>query len=165
MRNVPPGIQTMSCSTCAGDTDSIIALIRDCSGTRTAFRMGPWCTRPEPSGVDSLSRPIIRVSPGLKERPWQLWGTSTSHRYEVRPTSDSHFSWLRTRMSAERTLMSWLRTAVSMIGFGFTIVQFFEHFHEMAGVKIAAHPEAPRYLGMMLIGAGTIALLVAVWQY
>jgi putative membrane protein len=89
----------------------------------------------------------------------------TTHRYEVRPTSDSHFSSLRTRMSAERTLMSWLRTAVSMIGFGFTIVQFFERFHEMAGVKAATHPEAPRYLGLMLIGAGTVALVIAALQY
>jgi putative membrane protein len=90
---------------------------------------------------------------------------TTIHRYEVRPTSDSHFSWLRTRMSAERTLMSWLRTAVSMVGFGFTIVQFFERFHDMVGVKSAALPEAPRYLGMMLIGGGTIALVIAVLQY
>ena len=90
---------------------------------------------------------------------------SAHHTYEVRPTSDSHFSWLRTRMSAERTLMSWLRTAVSMIGFGFTIVQFFERFHEMAGVKAAQHPEAPRYLGLMLIATGTLALVIAVAQY
>ena len=87
------------------------------------------------------------------------------HAYEVRPTAESHFSWLRTRMSAERTLMSWLRTAVSMIGFGFTIVQFFQRFHEMAGVKAAQLPEAPRYLGLMLIAAGTLSLVVAVVQY
>ena len=89
----------------------------------------------------------------------------TPHRYEVHATADSHFSWLRTRMSAERTLMSWLRTAVSMIGFGFTIVQFFERFHEMAGVKAAAIPEAPRTLGLMLIAAGTLSLIVAAVQY
>jgi putative membrane protein len=90
---------------------------------------------------------------------------ATRHHYEVRPTSDSHFAWLRTRMSAERTLMSWMRTAVSMIGFGFTIVQFFQRFHDMAGVKEAAHPEAPRYLGLMLIAAGTGALVIALLQY
>jgi putative membrane protein len=90
---------------------------------------------------------------------------TSTRRYEVRPTSDSHFSWLRTRMSGERTLMSWLRTSVSMIGFGFTIVQFFERFHDMAGVKAAAHPQAPRYLGIMLIGGGIVALMVATWQY
>ena len=39
-------------------------------------------------------------------------------------------------MSAERTLMSWLRTAVSMVGFGFTIVQFFEHFHRNRGREV-----------------------------
>ncbi|TIU04855.1 MAG: DUF202 domain-containing protein, partial [Mesorhizobium sp.] len=43
-------------------------------------------------------------------------------RFEVHVTSDSHFSWLRTRLSVERTLMSWVRTSVSLIGFGFTIV-------------------------------------------
>jgi len=89
----------------------------------------------------------------------------TAHQFEVRATSDSHFSWLRTRMSAERTLMSWLRTAVSMIGFGFTIVQFFERMASMEGVKAAMRPEAPRYLGLALIAGGTLALLVSVWQY
>jgi inner membrane protein YidH len=47
-------------------------------------------------------------------------------RFEVRLTADTHFGWLRTRLSVERTLMSYLRTAVSLIGFGFTIVQFFK---------------------------------------
>ena len=84
---------------------------------------------------------------------------------EVRPTSDSHFSWLRTKMSADRTLMSWVRTGVSMIGFGFTIVQFFERFKGFDDVKAATYAGAPRYLGMMLIGAGTIGLLISTLQY
>ena len=45
-------------------------------------------------------------------------------RFEVRVTADSHFAWLRTRLALERTVMAWLRTAVSLIGFGFAIVQF-----------------------------------------
>jgi uncharacterized membrane protein YidH (DUF202 family) len=53
------------------------------------------------------------------------------NRFAVRPTVDTHFSWLRTRMSTERTLMSWVRTATALIGFGFTIVQFFERFGKM----------------------------------
>jgi putative membrane protein len=44
-----------------------------------------------------------------------------ANRFEVRVTSDSHFAWLRTRLSVERTMMSWLRTAVSLIGFGFAL--------------------------------------------
>ena len=87
------------------------------------------------------------------------------HRFDVRMTSDSHFSWLRTRMSLERTLMSWVRTAVSLIGFGFTIVQFFERFQDMTGVAHALRPQAPRYLGLALIFAGVAALVVAAWEY
>jgi len=63
-------------------------------------------------------------------------------------------------MSAERTLMAWMRTAVSLIGFGFTIVQFFERLKTMAGVAPAAvGSEAPRYLGLALIGAGILGLI------
>lgn len=65
-------------------------------------------------------------------------------RFEVHPTVETHFSWLRTRMSAERTLMSWVRTATALIGFGFTIVQFFERFNKMEGIAPAIRPEAPR---------------------
>ena len=71
------------------------------------------------------------------------------HRFEVRPTSDSHFGWIRTRLSLERTLMSWVRTSVALIGFGFTIVQFFEHLHSEV-VAPALRPQAPRYLGLAL---------------
>lgn len=61
--------------------------------------------------------------------------------------------------------MSWLRTATALIGFGFTIVQFFERFGQMADVRAAARPEMPRYLGLSLIAAGTTALLISLWQY
>ena len=86
------------------------------------------------------------------------------HRFEVRPTSDSHFGWIRTRLALERTMMSWVRTAVALIGFGFTIVQFFERLHA-EGAVAALRPQAPRYLGLALIAAGVIVLLVSVWQY
>jgi putative membrane protein len=86
-------------------------------------------------------------------------------RFEVRPTADSHFSWLRTRLSLERTLMSWVRTAVTLIGFGFTIVQFFDRLQQMPGVAPAGNPEAPRYMGLALIFAGIMALVISVWQY
>jgi putative membrane protein len=68
-------------------------------------------------------------------------------------------------MSLERTLMSWVRTAVSLIGFGFTIVQFFERIQGMEGVAPALRPQAPRYFGLALIFAGIAALSVSLWQY
>lgn len=89
----------------------------------------------------------------------------TADRFEVRVTADSHFAWLRTRMSLERTLMSWVRTAVSLIGFGFAIVQFFDRLREMPGVKPSYFPKAPYYLGLALISCGILALVVSIWQY
>ena len=90
--------------------------------------------------------------------------TDEGDRFAVKATAESHFSWLRTRLSVERTLMSWVRTSVALIGFGFTIVQFFERLPALSG-KPAILPEAPRYLGLALIGAGVLALLVSGQQY
>ena len=87
------------------------------------------------------------------------------HGLEVRTTSDSHFAWIRTRLSLERTMMSWVRTSVALIGFGFTIVQCLERLHSMDGAEPALRPEAPRYLGLALIAAGVLVLLVSIWQY
>lgn len=89
----------------------------------------------------------------------------TPDRFEVRITSDSHFGWLRTRLAVERTMLAWLRTSVSLIGFGFAIVQFLERFGQLPGVQPAAHPDAPRYLGLALIGCGVLTLMVSLWQY
>jgi putative membrane protein len=61
--------------------------------------------------------------------------------------------------------MSWVRTSVALIGFGFTIVLFFEHLQAIAGVAPALRPQAPRYLGLALIAAGVLALLTSTWQY
>jgi putative membrane protein len=86
-------------------------------------------------------------------------------RFEVRATASDHFSWLRTRLSVERTMMSWVRTATGLIGFGFTIVQFFDRMQQMPGTAPAYFPEAPRYLSLSLIFCGVIALLVSIWEY
>jgi putative membrane protein len=78
---------------------------------------------------------------------------------------ESHFSWLRTRMSLERTLMSWVRTATALIGFGFTIFQFFERFNQTEGVAAAKHPGTVRTIALGLVGSGVGALIVAILEY
>ncbi|HUK06517.1 MAG TPA: DUF202 domain-containing protein [Stellaceae bacterium] len=90
---------------------------------------------------------------------------STADRFEVRTTADSHFGWLRTRFSVERTMMSFQRTAVSLIGFGFTIFQFFERLDQTPGARAPYLPNAPQYLGLALIGCGVLVLLISIWQY
>jgi putative membrane protein len=86
-------------------------------------------------------------------------------RFEVKATASDHFSWLRTRLSVERTLMSWVRTAISLIGFGFAIVQFFDRLKDLPGIAPAHFPEAPRYLGLALIFLGVLALVISIWEY
>lgn len=86
-------------------------------------------------------------------------------RFEVRLTSDSHFGWLRTRLSLERTMMSWLRTAIALIGFGFAIVQYFNRLVQIPGARAAYLPTAPEYLGLALISCGILALVISIWQY
>ena len=86
-------------------------------------------------------------------------------RFEVRVTADSHFAWVRTRLSLERTMMSWQRTAVALIGFGFALVQYLNHLQQIPGARAAYLPEAPRYLGLALIACGILALAISLWQY
>ena len=88
-----------------------------------------------------------------------------SGRFEVKATASDHFAWLRTRLSVERTMMSWVRTAIALIGFGFTIVQFFNRMNEMPGVAPARFSDAPRYLGLSLIFCGVAALAISIWEY
>jgi putative membrane protein len=83
-------------------------------------------------------------------------------RFEVRVTSDSHFGWVRTRMALERTQMAWVRTGVSLIAFGFTIYQVLSQLPQREGV---VHPYAARDLGLILIGTGIVAMLLAVLDY
>jgi len=86
-------------------------------------------------------------------------------RFTVRVTSDSHFGWIRTRFSLERTMMSWLRTATALIGFGFAIVQYLNHLQQVPGARPAYLPSAPEFLGLALISCGVGALVVAIRQY
>src|SRR3974390_2469113 len=86
-------------------------------------------------------------------------------RFEGRVTADTHSGWIRTGLSLERTLMSWLRTATALIGFGFAIVQYLSHLGQTPGARPAYLPDAPRLLGLALIGCGVLALLVSVRQY
>jgi putative membrane protein len=86
--------------------------------------------------------------------------------FDVQPSVSNHFAWLNTAMGLQRTLMSAVRTAVSLIGFGFTVAQFFEKMRSNlpAGLR-EVRADVPRNLGLVLIGAGVVSLAVFTWQY
>lgn len=65
----------------------------------------------------------------------------------------------RVRFAAERTLLAWIRTGLSMMGFGFVVARFGVFLREMAGVAPNTQ-QPPSY--SLWIGAGLVALGVAV---
>jgi putative membrane protein len=71
----------------------------------------------------------------------------------------------RTRMSADRTLMAVIRTSLSLIGFGFTIYQFFRYLRETAGATQLVRGEAPRHFGMALVILGVVMLSLGIWKH
>ncbi len=73
----------------------------------------------------------------------------------------AHFSWMQTRMTLERTLLAWVRTAASLIAFGFAIVHFFAALDTMPQVGPAWKRGAARLLGTSLVVVGTLALALA----
>jgi putative membrane protein len=75
----------------------------------------------------------------------------------------TQLSWMRSDLSNLRTLLAWARTSVSMIGFGFTIYNFYRGFLEDIGGTRG--DDAARNLGLALVAAGTLAMLVAVWNF
>jgi putative membrane protein len=75
----------------------------------------------------------------------------------------AQYSWMRSELSNVRTLLAWVRTSVSLIGFGFTIYNFYRGFLE--DLASGSGAEAARNLGLALVGAGTLAMVVAIWNY
>ena len=64
----------------------------------------------------------------------------------------------RTRLADDRTMLSWIRTATSLITFGFSIEQFFR-------IAKTGMPESdlfgPQEFGVLMISVGLVALLLA----
>ena len=65
----------------------------------------------------------------------------------------------RTRAAYERTIMAWIRTATSLITFGFSIYKFFQL--ETPRAEERKHLIGPRQFAIMLVSIGLISLVIA----
>jgi putative membrane protein len=63
------------------------------------------------------------------------------------------------QLAAERTLLAWVRTGLSLMGFGFVVARFGLFLHEMA---TARHEPIQSHGGSLWIGVGLVALGVIV---
>jgi putative membrane protein len=70
----------------------------------------------------------------------------------------------RTRMAADRTLMASLRTSLALIGFGFTIVKFFQEVGKKLEIESAMASPA-RNFGITLVVLGIALLVVSLFNH
>jgi putative membrane protein len=79
-----------------------------------------------------------------------------------RPVLPADLGAIRTVLAADRTLMAWLRTSLSMLSFGFTIYKVLE---TAAKAGALARPESPQKVGLFLVAMGTAAMVLGVIDY
>ncbi len=65
------------------------------------------------------------------------------------------------RLAYERTALAWTRTALSLIGFGFTIDKFFESLQSRSTPPFVINP---RSIGITMIGFGLLSLLLSIYE-
>jgi putative membrane protein len=65
----------------------------------------------------------------------------------------------RTALAASRSLMAWVRTGLSMNGFGYTVYKFVLSFADRV------EPHAAHHFGLFLIGLGTLSILFGCIEY
>ena len=74
----------------------------------------------------------------------------------------------RTRMASERTLMGWVRTALSMITFGFTLYKFVQYVVGESPGKMVTRAHRIENVAVALVSIGVLSLVFACferWQF
>jgi len=87
---------------------------------------------------------------------------------EVKTNLANELAKERNRAAYDRTLMAWIRTAISLIGFGFAIAKSYEYVQmeemETTG-RFIDQIHAPLWFGMSFILLGMLCILGGVIQY
>jgi inner membrane protein YidH len=106
----------------------------------------------------NVRTPDGEIDPGVSDRQVDSIPAALS-------SSRTALAFQRTRLSADRTLMAVIRTSLSLIGFGFTIYQFFRYLRETAGSTQLLRGEAPHKFGMALVLLGVVMLSLGIWKH
>jgi putative membrane protein len=85
---------------------------------------------------------------------------------ETKPVHEIQLELARTQtsMALDRTLLAWVRTSLSLIGFGFTLAKFV-HDLILTGYLRGVDPESPRILGYGMMTLGILGLLGATVEH
>jgi len=84
-----------------------------------------------------------------------------SEKRETTPDATVRLALQRTSASYDRTLMSWIRTAISLITFGFAIYKFFQIELQRGGEQ-SGRAIGPREFSLIMVGAGLLAMALGI---
>jgi putative membrane protein len=96
--------------------------------------------------------------------PMPTGAVQEASRPEHEAKSADELAVMRTIMSADQTLMSWVRTAVTMITFGFTLYKFLRYVRTEV-VEDFGERARERNLALAIIAVGTVTLFFAVFEH
>ena len=71
----------------------------------------------------------------------------------------------RNKAAADRTLMAWIRTALSLIGFGFGVGKLYEALEKANPDRVSDPLHSAQIVGEAFIAVGVLGLLAAIIQY
>ena len=72
-----------------------------------------------------------------------------------------HLARQRNRDAAERTLMAWIRTCLSLISFGFGLDKIVSAIRSQAAGGAARHGWGVQLISLAFVGTGVVAMLAA----
>ncbi|MEM9148975.1 MAG: DUF202 domain-containing protein [Cyanobacteria bacterium P01_F01_bin.3] len=73
----------------------------------------------------------------------------------------------REHQANERTYLAWLRTSISLIGFGFAIARFGIFLQQISPADAPENPPffSSRLIGISLVGFGVFSIILAAYRY
>ena len=84
------------------------------------------------------------------------------------PSSSSRIDDPRVYLAAERTFLAWMRTSISLMGFGFLIARFalfLKGYGITSGPQAPAQPMVSNWLGFGMVCVGVIVCVMAATRH
>lgn len=103
------------------------------------------------------------MSPSAKNGKGNTWASRNRQAMDKAP-EHVDLGVMRTLMAANRTLMAWVRTSLSMLSFAFTLYKILQEVEQAVGSTLP-RDNTPRNAGLFLAVAGTVAMVMGTVEY